>query len=215
MKSVKRILLGNVDPITGKLDNENAVRALMTHCNTLCNLTRISPAVTLFGRPIRDHLPICKVKLEPEWREIKEKREEALSKRHITKTTLQAPSRELQLLHVGDYVQIQNQNRTRTNKWNSTGFITETLPNRQYFVVVDRSCRATLRNKRFLKQISLVCRKGNDNLSAPLAPSKEIQQPARFEEHENNDQQHPTTQSIPATNAREECHQPTPEEQPR
>ena len=33
VKTAKRILLGNIDPRTGKLDNENAVRALMTHRN--------------------------------------------------------------------------------------------------------------------------------------------------------------------------------------
>lgn len=38
VKTAKRILLGNVDPITGKLDNENAVKALMTHRNTPCQL---------------------------------------------------------------------------------------------------------------------------------------------------------------------------------
>jgi len=39
VKTAKRILLGNVDPRTGKLDNEAAVRALMAHRNTPCQLT--------------------------------------------------------------------------------------------------------------------------------------------------------------------------------
>jgi len=58
VKTAKRILLGNVDPRTGKLDNEAAVRALMAHRNTPCQLTGVSPAIALFGRPIRDHLPM-------------------------------------------------------------------------------------------------------------------------------------------------------------
>ena len=82
VKTAKRILLGNIDPRTGKLDNENAVRALMTHRNTP-NCTGISPAMSLFGRPIRDHLPLSKVRLRVEWQEIKDKREEALAKRHL------------------------------------------------------------------------------------------------------------------------------------
>ena len=129
VKTAKRILLGNVDPRTGKLDNENAVKALMTHRNTPCQLTGISPAMALFGRPIRDHLPMSELKLRAEWQEIADKREEALAKRHLVKPT--TPSRELTPLNVGESVQIQNQNGTRPTKWNSTGYITETLPNRQ------------------------------------------------------------------------------------
>ena len=168
VKTAKHILLGNVDSRTGKLDNENAVKALMTHRNTPCQLTGISPARALFGRPIRDHLPMSELKLRAEWQEIADKREEALAKRHFVKPT--TPSRELTPLNVGESVQIQNQNGTHPTKWNSTGYVAETLPNRQYRVVVDGSRRATLRNRKFLKPISPVCRQRDDDNSTPPLP---------------------------------------------
>ena len=60
-------------------------------------------------------------------------------------------------------MQIQNQSGTRPLKWHNTGYITETLPHRQYRVVVDGSRRITLRNRRFLKKILPVCRKAQEN----------------------------------------------------
>ena len=201
VKTAKRILLGNVDPRTGKLDNENAVRALLAHRNTPCQLTGISPAMALFGRPIRDHLPASNMKLRDEWQEIAKKREEALAKRHLVKPP-QETTKELPPLGVGDSVQIQNQNGNQPTKWNSTGFIAETLPNRQYRVVIDGSRHTTLRNRRFLKQIFPVCRQNVDYPSS-LQPTKPVQtttpslqQPQ--DEQLPNPPQEPATPNAPA-----------------
>ena len=158
VKTAKRILLGNVDPTTGKLNNDQAVKALLTHRNTPSQQTGISPATALFGKPIRDHLPLHCLRLRNEWQRIGDKREEALAKRHIYNNHLGGP-RQLQPLDIGDSVQIQNQHGTSPTKWNNTGFITAALPNRQYQVVVDGSRRITLRNRRFLRRILPACRK--------------------------------------------------------
>jgi len=219
VKTAKRILLGNVDPRTGKLDNEAAVRALMAHRITPCQLTGVSPAIALFGRPIRDHLPMSKIKLRDEWQEIGDKREEALAKRHLTKKTPTLSARELQPLNVGDSVQIQNQNGTRPTKWNNTGFVTETLPNRQYRVVVDGSRRATLRNRRYLKQIFPVCRQNHDDSSIP-PPTKQLQQPVDVDQQQGAPHQPslttPPERSTPSpTAARQEINLPSPNGQPR
>ena len=88
VKTSKRILLGNVNPVTGKLDNEAAVRALLTHRNTPSQQTGVSPACALFGRPLRDHLPLADLHLRKEWTEVASKREEALAKRHIYTTKI-------------------------------------------------------------------------------------------------------------------------------
>jgi len=53
----KRILLGNTKLVTGLLDTYQATRAQMNHSNMSQQDTNLSPAVTLFGRPSRDHLP--------------------------------------------------------------------------------------------------------------------------------------------------------------
>ena len=39
------------------LDNDAAARALMTDQNTPTDKSEISPAIMLFGRNLRDHLP--------------------------------------------------------------------------------------------------------------------------------------------------------------
>ena len=156
VKSAKRILLGNIDPITGMLDTDSAARAIMAHRNTPTQDTGIAPSVMLFGRPLRDHLPRSKPELRPEWRAIAECREKALAKRALRPV---AVDRELDPLQVGDCVQIQNQAGNHPNKWYNTGVISEVLPYRQYRVIVDGSRRISLRNRRFLKRIVPVSRK--------------------------------------------------------
>ena len=168
VKTVKRILLGNINSTTGDLDTDSAARAIMTHRNTPSQDTGVSPAVMLFGRPLKDHLPRLNQKLRDEWEAIADRREDALARR----VSIVSPStnRELQPLGVGDAVQIQNQTGNRPNKWNTTGIISEVLPNRQYNVITDGSRRVTLRNRRFLKRIMPVCRKtftDDHSLSTP------------------------------------------------
>ena len=160
VKSAKRILLGNINRVTGELDTDAAARAIMTHRNTPAQDTGIAPSVLLFGRPLRDHLPNFNRKLRAEWDTIAESREIALAKR-ATKATSDS-GKDLDPLKSGDYVQVQNQTGNHPNKWTSTGVIANVLPNRQYQVVMDGSRRVTLRNRRFLKQISPICRKVYD-----------------------------------------------------
>ena len=56
VKSAKRILSDNVDS-SGRLNQDKVARALLIHRNTPVADIQISPAVMLYGRPIRDHLP--------------------------------------------------------------------------------------------------------------------------------------------------------------
>ena len=154
VKSAKRILLGNINSATGMLDTDAAARALMCHRNTPTQDTGISPAVMLFGRPLRDHLPQSNLTLRPEWEAIRDARELALAKRVLKPTSSQR--RELEPLNPGDSVQIQNQTGNYPKKWSNTGVVAKSLPNRQYEVIVDGSRRTTLRNRRFLKHISPV-----------------------------------------------------------
>ena len=186
VKTAKRILLGNIDPRTGKLDNDKAVKALLAHRNTPCQLTGISPAVALFGRPIRDHLPTAQLKLRREWQDIYDKREEALAKRHLMTVKNQSSLKQLPPLNAGDSVQIQNQDGSRPTKWSSTGYIAEVLPNRQYKVVVDGSRRITLRNRKFLKKIIPVCRQEIDQSMPPVNLIRQTPQPPDREEPEQN-----------------------------
>ena len=156
VKSIKRILTGNINKSTGQVDTDRAACAIMGHRNTPNQETGISPAIALYGYAIRDHLPnhhrtICRV-----WEEIIDVREQALAKRHIRPHT--QSSRALRPLQAGDTVSIQNQSGNRPLKWNNTGIIVDVLPYRQHRVLVDGSRRATLRNRRFLRRIEPVCR---------------------------------------------------------
>ena len=157
VKSAKRILLGNIDRATGLLDTDAAAKALMSHRNTPAQDTGIPPSVMLFGRLLRDHLPQSNRELRPEWGVIADAREAALAKRAVKSCP---PGKELEPLVVGDCVQIQNQTGNYPNKWFNTGVVAGVLPNRQYHVIVDGSRRVSLRNRRFLKKILPVSRKG-------------------------------------------------------
>ena len=95
-------------------------------------------------------------------------REQALAKR-VNRPIPSEPNRhELPSLTVGDNVQIQNQHGNRPKRWYTTGVVTEALPNRQYMVVKDGSRRITLRNRKFLRKISPLCR------AAPEVPVEDL-----------------------------------------
>ena len=170
VKSAKRILLGNVNPKTGKLDNEKAVKALLAHRNTPNQQNGVSPAFALFGRPVRDHLPLKDLHLHRDWERVADKREEAVARR----PTDRPDSRPLQPLAIGDSVQIQNQHGIKPTKWDNTGRVTESLPNRQYRIMIDGSRRTTLRNRCFLKPIPESCRNGEMGI-VPIQPSQQIE----------------------------------------
>ena len=121
VKSAKRILLGNVNPVTGNLDTDAASRAIMLHRNTPTQDTGITPSVMLFGRPLRDHLPVLNRTLRTEWRAMADARELALAKRVIKPGT--TTPKELAPLNMGDSVQIQNQSGHDPNKWFNTGVV--------------------------------------------------------------------------------------------
>jgi len=133
--------------------------------------------MTLFGRPLRDHLPNHKLQLREEWVQIANKREEALAKHHVYDIDDNRHGRELIPLNTGDSVQIQNQTGNHPNCWHSTGIISEVLPHRQYQVVVDGSRRITRRNRKFLRNIEPICRRITPDVFPPSTPTSETPVP--------------------------------------
>ena len=158
VKTAKRILEGNINPVTGQLDTEAAARALLTYRNTPVQDTGCSPAISLYGRPMRDHLPRKMGDVRCEWKAVADARECAHAKRQLRRDP-EITNRAMDPLSVGDSVQIQNQAGNKPKRWYSTGTVVECLPYRQYQVMVDGSRRVTLRNRRFLRRIDPVCRK--------------------------------------------------------
>ena len=178
VKSMKRALTGNINPVSGKLNTDAAARAIMTYRNTP-NETGMSPAQILFGRPLRDHLPQKNRTLHKGWQLINDDREVALRKRHMRPGGLPA-KRTLKPLQIGDSVQVQNQTGNAPKKWHSTGEIVEVLPHRQYLLMMDGSRRVSLRNRRFLRKIDPVCRKISDpplTDTVPQTPSDPLNPP--------------------------------------
>ena len=160
----------------------------MLHQNTPLQDVNISPAVMLFGRAIKDHLPSSPNKIRVEWKKIAEMREDALAKRHIRNVEkYNYQSRELQPLCVGDAVILQNQYGNSPRRWHKTGTIVEVGTNRQYQVKVDGSNRITLRNRRFLKKILLMIR--NESFTPHHTPESEP--------HDEIEQEHPSDHTDP------------------
>ncbi|RUS68758.1 hypothetical protein EGW08_023480 [Elysia chlorotica] len=125
--------------------------------NTIDPETKASPALILFGRPIRDPIPIPMGRYCPHttWTETLAHREKALAKRHAREHEKWSQhTRLLQPLKVGDRVYIQNLIGNHPRKWERTGVVVETRQFHQYVVRIDGSGRVTLRNRQHLRKFT-------------------------------------------------------------
>ena len=84
VKTVKRLIGTNTKP-GGGLDTDALQRAILQYRNTPDPETKLSPAMCVFGRPIKDFIPILPGRYEPHptWIDTLAKREEALRNRHM------------------------------------------------------------------------------------------------------------------------------------
>ena len=133
----------------------------MQHRNTPDTEYGISPAQLVFGRPIRDFLPVRPGDFSPSevWIDNREKRELAMRKRIMRGTEKWTEhTRDLPALYPGTRVLIQNQYGAGkiSKKWDKSGLVLEDLGYNKYRVKVDGSGRVTDRNRQFLKQFTPV-----------------------------------------------------------
>ena len=160
VKSMKR-LLQCATSAEGALNEDAVIYGLLQYRNTPQSHAGTSPAQVLFGRKLKDLIPIPPgttifehAHTAPVWRETWKAREEALRLRFCKQLEARRRhTRALPDLNAGDRVQIQNQRGAHPNKWDCTGRVVETLPHSQYLVRVDGSGRITRRNRRALRQI--------------------------------------------------------------
>ena len=158
VKSAKRIIMDS-SKLDGSPDLDKISRGLMQHKNTPDTEFGISPAQMVFGRPIRDFLPIRPGTFKPSemWIDTREKRELAFRKRIIRGAEKWSEhTRDLPDLEPGSRVLIQNQYGVgkTPKKWDKSGQILENLGYNKYRIKVDGSGRITERNRQFLRKFT-------------------------------------------------------------
>ena len=154
VKTAKRLLMENMDN-QGGIDTDAFGQAMLQYRNTPHPDTRLSPAQVIFGRAIRDFVPVLPYKYEPrqEWGFLQEDRERALAKRmYHDGSRLAIGTRPLPPLTVGDKVLVQNQTGRDPTRWDKSGEIVEVLPHDQVNVLMHGSRRISLRNRRFVRK---------------------------------------------------------------
>ena len=174
VKSGKRILMDNMNP-DGTVNNDRFLRAMLQYRNTPQPDTRLSPAQVVYGRYMRDFIPVVNDKYEPkqEWAMVREYRERALARRlDRDGARLEQYTKKQRVIPIGGSVAVQNQAGRFPNKWDKTGVVVENKDHDKVIIRMDGSRRLTTRNRKFVKQI-LSPRDLPEMIDIPSSPAQE------------------------------------------
>ena len=158
VKTCKRMLMDNTSP-NGEINIDKFQRGMLQYRNTPDRDTGLSPAQMIFGRPIKDFIPILPGSYSPHntWIKTPRAREEAIHARNVRDAQrLTEHTVPLQPLKVGDQVFIQNQTGNYPLRWDRTSSVIEVKLFDHYAVRVDGSGRVTLRNRNFLRKFDKI-----------------------------------------------------------
>ena len=179
VKTVKRMLMDNTSP-NGSIDVDRFQRAMLVYRNAIDPETRASPAMIVFGRPIRDPIPIPMGRYcpHPTWVETLAHREQALAKRHSKeREKWKEHTKALPPLQVGDHVYLQNLTGNHPLRWERTGKVVEVRQFHQYVIRVDGSGRTTLRNRQHLRKFTPFNDDSRDRIIESFIPPAVAQWP--------------------------------------
>ena len=126
----------------GTINNDKFLRAMLQYRNTPQPDTRLSPAQVVYGRYLRDFIPVVNDKYEPkqEWALIQECREKALSRRlDRDGARLERYTKRQKIIPIGDAVAVQNQTGRFPNKWDKTGLVMDDMDHDKVLVRLDGS----------------------------------------------------------------------------
>ena len=177
MKQVKRIITSNISP-SGSLNVDSFHKGILSYRNTIDPVTKFSPALAVFGRQVRDGLPVLPGKYNPHntWKELLEHREKAMAQRHVAQHEAWSEhTKKLPSLPVGTKVFIQNQVGNNPRRWERTGKVVEVKDHDQYNVRVDGTGRVTLRNRKFLRSFTPITRTPPTGTSQPIKTSPPLE----------------------------------------
>ena len=155
VKTAKRTLTDNTRS-DGSPNWEKIHQAMLQYRNTPIAGLGASPSTLLFGRRIKDLLPVKlgKPNMMESWVECKEAREVGMRHRyHRGAERWSEHTRDLPSLELGQHVMVQNQRGAgkQAKKWDRTGIVVDCPGYDKYSIRMDGSGNVTDRNRKFLR----------------------------------------------------------------
>ena len=154
VKTGKQMLRDNLG-VNGE-STDGLARSLLQYRNSPLPDSRMSPAEIVFGRNMKDLLPVLNYKYEPrqEWGLVRELREKLMAKRlDRDGVTLEGYTKAHKDIPVGSSVVVQNKAGKFPRKWVKTGIVVENMDYDKVLVKLDGSGRLTSRNIKNVKKI--------------------------------------------------------------